>query len=42
MGGAPIADLAVMLPFMDGNMLAGATGWLLNGIIAAYPQTKEP
>lgn len=40
--GAPLADLAVMLPFIDGNLLAGATGWLLNGIIAAYPQTKEP
>ena len=40
--GAPLADLAPMLPFIDGNLLAGATGWLLNGIIAAYPQTRDP
>ncbi|MGV0718548.1 lipase family protein [Mycolicibacterium holsaticum] len=40
--GAPFADLSIVLPFLDGSILNGALGLLLNGIAAAYPQTAEP
>lgn len=40
--GAPLADIPPMLPFIDGNMLLGALGYVLNGIVAAYPETAEP
>lgn len=39
--GAPPVDIPQLLPFIDGNLLAGATGYLLNGIVAAYPQTRD-
>jgi triacylglycerol lipase len=38
--GAP-TDQAQMLAPIDGNFLAGATGWLLRGIIASYPETEH-
>lgn len=38
--GAP-TDLAQVLGPIDGNFLAGATGWLLRGIIASYPETEQ-
>ena len=37
--GAP-TDQSQMLAPIDGNFLAGATGWLLRGIIASYPETE--
>lgn len=36
--GAPIADIAPILPFVDGNLLAGALGYVLNGVVAGYPE----
>jgi triacylglycerol lipase len=39
--GAPLADIPPMLPFVDGNLLAGALGYVLNGIVAAYPETQD-
>ncbi|WP_406813499.1 lipase family protein [Mycobacterium sp. M23085] len=36
--GAPPADLALIPPFIDGSLLAGGLGLLLNGIGAAYPE----
>ncbi|BBY61909.1 lipase family protein [Mycolicibacterium helvum] len=39
--GAPPMDLAALLPFVDGNLLAGATGYILNGIVAAYPEARD-
>src|SRR5262249_33867448 len=38
--GAPPADLIAMLPYVDGSVLAGGIGYVLNGIIAAYPQAE--
>jgi Secretory lipase len=35
-------DLAPLLAPIDGNFLAGSTGYLLRGIIASYPQTEQP
>lgn len=35
-------DLAEVVAPMDGNFLAGATGHVLRGIIAAYPETEQP
>ena len=40
--GAPPADVPALLPFIDGNLMAGALGYVLNGIAAAYPETAEP
>jgi triacylglycerol lipase len=39
--GAPLADIPPMLPFEDGNLLAGGLGYVLNGIVAAYPETQD-
>lgn len=36
--GAPPADLPELLPYVDGNILIGAFGYLINGLIAAYPE----
>lgn len=36
--GAPLADIPPILPFVDGNLLVGAIGYVLNGIVAAYPE----
>lgn len=38
--GAPPADLQQLLPFIDGSALAGAVGYLLNSLIAAYPESE--
>jgi hypothetical protein len=35
-------DIAPLLAPIDGNFLAGATGYVLRGIIAAYPETERP
>lgn len=35
-------DVAAMLPFIDGNFLAGAVGWVLRGIQESYPATRQP
>jgi hypothetical protein len=40
--GAPPADPSTVLPFADGSILAGAIGYVLNGIIAAYPEADAP
>lgn len=39
--GAP-TDLAEVMAPVDGNFLAGATGWLLRGAISSYPQIEQP
>jgi triacylglycerol lipase len=39
--GAPPADLPQLIPFVDGNLLAGAFGYVLNGIAAAYPEAGD-
>lgn len=38
MAGAPPADLVEMLPFADGSILAGGVGYILNGLLAEYPE----
>jgi hypothetical protein len=40
--GAPPADSSDVLPFADGSILVGAIGYVLNGIIAAYPEAEAP
>src|SRR6202011_4765434 len=40
--GAPPADIALLLPFIDGSQLAGLLGYLLNSVAAAYPETHDP
>lgn len=40
--GAPPADPSTVMPFADGSILAGAIGYVLNGIIAAYPEAEAP
>lgn len=35
-------NLAEVLPGIDGNFLAGATGFVLRGIMASYPETEQP
>ncbi len=35
----PVANLSLMPPFLDGNLLVGALGYVLNGIVDAYPET---
>jgi triacylglycerol lipase len=39
---APVTDVVEAIPDIDGNFLAVLAGYLLRGIIAAYPQTEEP
>jgi Secretory lipase len=39
--GAPPADLSLLLPFLDGNALAGGVGYVLLGLEAAYPQIHD-
>jgi triacylglycerol lipase len=36
------ADSSDVLPFADGSILVGAIGYVLNGIIAAYPEAEAP
>jgi triacylglycerol lipase len=40
--GAPPADPAGVLPFADGSILVGAIGYVLNSLMAAYPETEIP
>jgi triacylglycerol lipase len=40
--GAPPADMAQALPFLDGSFLVGALGYVLNSTIAAYPEAEQP
>lgn len=37
----PLASLSLLLPFSDGSLLVGALGYVLNGIVNAYPETKD-
>lgn len=37
----PVANLSLMPPFLDGNLLVGALGYVLNGIVNAYPETAQ-
>ena len=39
---APVTDVVAAIPDIDGNFLAVLAGYLIRGIIAAYPQTEEP
>ncbi|TPG36471.1 lipase family protein [Mycolicibacterium hodleri] len=39
--GAPPADPAAVMPAADGSILAGAIGYVLNSMIAAYPETEQ-
>nr|WP_264043721.1 lipase family protein [Mycobacterium paraffinicum] len=36
--GAPAADPTLLPPFVDGNVFLVALGWVLNGVLAAYPE----
>ncbi|WP_449870942.1 lipase family protein [Mycobacterium simulans] len=36
--GAPPANLAEMLPFLDGNVMVGVVGYVINGFVYAYPE----
>jgi triacylglycerol lipase len=38
--GAPPADPATVMPSADGSILAGAIGYVLNSMMAAYPETE--
>ncbi|WP_407695143.1 lipase family protein [Mycolicibacter icosiumassiliensis] len=35
-------DISVLVPVFDGNFLAGTTGWILRGMMSAYPETEQP
>lgn len=37
----PLANLSLMPPFLDGNLLVGALGYVLNGIVNSYPETQN-
>ena len=39
--GAPPADLTTLLPFIDGSILTGVIGYVLNGMIQAYPEAEQ-
>ncbi|WP_423202409.1 lipase family protein [Mycobacterium decipiens] len=39
--GAPPANLAEMLPYLDGNAMVGVVGYVINGFIYAYPEWAE-
>ncbi|BDY26527.1 lipase family protein [Mycolicibacterium mageritense] len=38
--GGPPADLSLLGPFGDGGLLQGALGYMINGLIAAYPPAE--
>jgi triacylglycerol lipase len=38
---APVSNLLLVPPFLDGNLLVGALGYVLNGVVFAYPETAE-
>ncbi|MCI4676372.1 lipase family protein [Candidatus Mycolicibacterium alkanivorans] len=37
----PLANISLLLPYSDGSLLVGAVGYVLNGIVDAYPETKD-
>jgi hypothetical protein len=39
--GSPPADLQLLLPYVDGNLLAGSVGPVLHGIASSYPGTED-
>lgn len=39
---AAFTDIAELIAPVDGNFLAGSTGYVLRGLIAAYPQIEQP
>lgn len=39
--GAPPADLQAQIPFTDGSVLVGVTGYLLNSMLATYPEYTD-
>jgi len=39
---APVTDIIQAIPDIDGNFLAVLAGYLIRGMMAAYPQTEEP
>jgi hypothetical protein len=38
--GAPPANPAEAMPYADGSMMVGLVGYILNGLIAAYPESE--
>lgn len=40
--GAPPADLTLMAPYLDGSVLVGILGYVVNGAIEAYPGAAVP
>ena len=38
--GAPPASLPELMPFIDGSAIVGSIGYVLNGLIAAYPEAE--
>lgn len=39
--GAPPTDLPALVPFLDGSLLVGVFGYVLNGLVAAYPELRD-
>ncbi|WP_428370256.1 lipase family protein [Mycolicibacterium sp.] len=39
--GTPTADLSLLPAYIDGSLLVGTLGYILNGIVASYPETKD-
>jgi Secretory lipase len=39
--GAPPANLKEIMPYLDGSVLVGVIGYLLNGLIGAYPEAAD-
>ncbi len=39
--GAPPANLLDLLPYLDGSILVGVAGYLINGVIQAYPEAAQ-
>lgn len=40
--GAPPADLSLLAPYLDGNALVGIIGYVINGVMEAYPEAAAP
>ncbi|WP_408633134.1 lipase family protein [Mycobacterium hippophais] len=39
--GAPRADLPTLTPYLDGGMIVGVMGYMLNAVMAAYPEYSD-
>jgi hypothetical protein len=39
--GAPHANLKEFIPYLDGSVFVGGVGYLLNGLIGAYPEAAD-